>query len=137
MEEYMIAQDLPVVCFKATSFPMGVAAAYTKMHEAIPAATSCVNYGISHGGKDGGITYMAAVAEQDAGVNAASAEAKFTIKAGRYAREVLRDFKGKEYLFAQTFEALLKHPEVDPQGYCVEIYQEENEAICLVKLQDK
>jgi hypothetical protein len=34
----------------------------------------------------------------------------------------------------RTFDKLLKHPRIDPQGYCVEEYVNNTDVRCLVKI---
>lgn len=137
MKEYTITEDIKTLCFKATSFPMGVMDSFKTMHNTIPDAYGRVNYGISQGNAQGGINYMAAVPQKEDNEAQRYNCDTFTIKAGKYISKELKDIKGNETQFATAFQELLKHPDVDPNGYCLEIYGDDNTATCLVKLKDE
>ena len=58
-----------------------------------------------------------------------------TIKKGNYISAVVKDFRKDKTSIAKTFDELLKQPNIDPEGYCVEWYaNDKDEARCMVRL---
>ncbi|MGC4102125.1 hypothetical protein [Ferruginibacter sp.] len=134
MEKYSIEKDIPVICVQAESFPLALGKAYQTLHELIQHDTRRKLYGISFGSKDGGIIYKAAAEEAFEGEAEKLHCEKFIIRKGTYASETLKDWRTNEGIVATTFRKLLTHPQVDHNGYCVEIYPNGTDMICLVKL---
>jgi predicted transcriptional regulator YdeE len=134
MENYFIDKDIKVLCVTATSFPAGVGGAFKKLLSLIPGADKRTQYGISYMGKDGQIIYNAAVEESSPGEGEKYGCETFVIKKGEYASELLKDWKKDESIIGKTFQKLLKHPNLDKQGYCLEIYLDEKDVRCLVLL---
>jgi len=133
MENKKINEDIRTLCVKAISFPDGVEAAHNAMH-ALPLEEERRFFGISWMGKNNEIIYYAAADELS------SDEAKkfgcetFTIKKGDYCGIMLKDWCKTPDLVGITFQELLRHPDLDPEGYCLEIYHGERDMECLVKL---
>ena len=133
MEIKKINEDIRTLCVKAISFPDGVETAHNAIH-AFPHEEIRRFFGISWMGKNNEIVYYAAADELS------SDEAKkfgcetFTIKKGDYCGIMLKDWCNTPDLVGITFQELLKHPDLDPEGYCLEIYHGERDMECLVKL---
>ena len=58
----------------------------------------------------------------------------FVIKKGKYWGELLLDWRKDESIVGKTFQRLLRHPNLDKSGYCLEIYPNEKDIRCLVPL---
>lgn len=136
MENYFIEKDIPVIYVKATSFPGGVGEAHQKLHAMFPPASGNQYYGISYPDKGDSIIYLAAVSLKKPTDISDHNLGKFVIRKGNYTSEVIHDFMKHIPSIGQTFGKLLQHPRLDPQGYCVEEYLNENDVRCLVKLLD-
>jgi hypothetical protein len=128
----------PITAFyvKAKSFPDGVLAAHQTLHAMIPYTTDRKYFGISHGGPAGKIVYLAAASELVPGDLKKHNLPEFVIRKGAYVYSDIEDFRKKLHLLDETFTKLLKHPQLDPAGYCLEWYLDENTCRCLVKLKD-
>lgn len=136
METVIFQQDIPTLRVAATSFPSGVMEAFSTLHGILPAKEGRQTFGISHGGTEGEMLYWAATnvlneaAEKEAGFE------PFIIRKGAYASILVQDFYKDMSAIGRTFQTLLAHPDLDPEGYCLEIYQSEKDVQCLVKLKD-
>jgi predicted transcriptional regulator YdeE len=135
MEKITLKKDIDVVYITASSFPEGVLAAHQKLHSLVPFTNTRGYYGISHGNTEGGITYKAA-AEVLKGEKGKYNLEKFIIKKGNYLCEDLKNFTKDPSMITTTFQKLLTDPNLDPNGYCLEIYEGENDVKCMVKLRD-
>ncbi|WP_143304790.1 transcriptional regulator [Chitinophaga vietnamensis] len=132
MEKYKIERDLHLFYVKASSFPMGVGAAFQQLHALIPDAGKRTAYGISHPDGPQGIVYKAAVEEAFPGEGAEKGCETFLVKKGEYLSEVLTDWKKDESSVGRTFQELLRQSETGPGGYCLEIYSNPTDVRCLV-----
>ena len=56
------------------------------------------------------------------------------IKAGKYYSTILTDFMNNIPAISHIFNQLLQHPDLDPEGYCLEIYMNDKDVQLLVKL---
>ena len=133
MEKYILATDIKVICVTATSFPQGIQLAYKTLHDLLNGETRRV-FGISHSSKEGAIIYRAAAEEAYEGEAEKLHCERFTIRKGAYISETLKDWKKDETIVARTFQQLLANPDLDPEGYCLEMYPNGTDMICLVKL---
>lgn len=120
----------------AASFPDGVQQAHERLHALIPYSRDRHYFGISHGGPDGKIRYMAAATKLEPGDLKKNDLPEFLIQKGTYCYVDVDDFMQKISLIGETFEQLLKHPQLDPTGYCLEWYLNQHTCRCLVKLND-
>jgi len=134
MKTYVIDKDIRLFYVTATSFPEGVGGAFKKLHSLLPAGGQRTQYGISHPDQNSHIIYMAAVEETFRGEGEQLGCKTFLVKKGTYASELLIDWKKDETIIGKTFQKLLKHPELDKKGYCLEIYLNDKDVRCLVPL---
>lgn len=56
------------------------------------------------------------------------------LKSGRYVSILLHDYYKDLESIGNAFQELLKHPDIDPHGYCVEWYLSEKDVRCMVRL---
>jgi len=134
METYNIEKEITVFYVQAASFPQGIGAAWQKLHSLVAPGTIYRFYGISQGSPDGKITYRAAAAETFPGEGSQKGCETFLIKKGPYISESISDWKKDETVIGKTFQQLLHQPGIDPQGYCLEIYENPNDVRCLVPM---
>ncbi len=134
MESTSIENDKTVMFVEAASFPDGVSTAHEILHSNVPFSEHRGYYGISWM-EQGGIRYLAAAGElHDAEAEKHGLE-KFTIKKGNYICETVHDFMKHIPAIGECFQRMLTDPRIDPQGYCLEIY-EGNDVRCFVKIKD-
>lgn len=137
MEIKNLPEDINVLYIKAESFPAGIRAAHEKLHSLVNEEHKRRYFGISWLNKNNEIEYLAAAEvlypnePEKYGCNT------FTIRKGEYISETLIDWCKPEGRVASVFRELLKHPDLDKNGYCLEIYLNDKDMECLVKLQDK
>jgi hypothetical protein len=135
MENYLVDNDIKVLCITATSFPDGIQEAFNKIHSLVPDAARRTTYGISYGSPDGSIIYKAGVeALQPGEVEEFSCE-EFTIRKGKYIGRVV-NWKENVQQIGETFQTLLTEPLIDRTGACIEEYINDDEVKCMVRLKD-
>lgn len=134
MEITSIENEQSAMYIEAASFPNGVGAAHEKLNVIVPSSLERGYYGISWM-EQGNIRYLAAAGElHDAEAEKYGLE-KFTIKKGNYICETVHDFMKHIPAIGECFQRMLTDPRIDPQGYCLEIY-EGNDVRCLAKIID-
>jgi len=136
METYFLEQDIKTFYVEASSFPEGVKAAFQKLHSLVKSPLTRQFFGISYMEKPGKIIYKAATRETYAGEGAELSCETFIIRKGEYSSIYIKDFMKDISSIGKAFEELLKHPQLDPKGYCLEIYEGMNNVRCLVPLKE-
>jgi predicted transcriptional regulator YdeE len=132
MEIYNLKEDVKVFCTTAKSFPDGVQEAFITLEKML-SKEGRTFYGISHGSKDGGIIYKAAVSESFEGEAEKYGFETIIIKKGEYITETITDWRKKMQAFGPTFKRLLSHPLFDKISPCIEWYKSDKEVVCMVK----
>lgn len=137
MKNYNLEKDIHVMCSEATSFPGGVFDAYKKLQACVPNSKERRYFGISHLNKDGSIVYKACVEVGYDGEALKLELEPFVIKAGNFASIYIEDFMKNHDAISSAFQELLRSPNIDPQGYCLEMYinSDTQDVLCLVPLQ--
>jgi hypothetical protein len=134
MEDFNIGKDISVVYIQAISFPEGVLAAHQKLHSLVPFTRERGYFGISYGNTEGGIIYKASAEILDGEKYDLET---FTIKKGNYLSEILKDYQQDISSIGKIFQKMLTDPRIDKNGYCLEIYLNDRDMQCLVKLNDE
>ena len=134
MEKYKIEQDMKLLYVQADSFPLGVGGAFKKLDELIGHNKDRLLYGISFPNGAGNLVYRAAVEETSPGEADKVGCPIFVVRKGDYISAYLSDWKKDESMIGHTFQELLREPHIDKQGYCLEIYPNEKDVLCLVPL---
>ncbi|MBK8505807.1 MAG: transcriptional regulator [Saprospiraceae bacterium] len=137
MEEIVIEQSYRVFYITADSFPNGVLEAHQRLHKLLPSTSGRSFYGISNRDISGAIIYRAATKELYPGESAIYRMDVFTIQKGTYLSYTLRDFSLRISMIGNVFSSMLADEQVDDNGYCLEIYLNERDMQCLVKLKDQ
>jgi hypothetical protein len=134
MEKYFIENDIKVICETAETFPNDVMKAHQALHSKLSSGDKRRFFGISRPEENYKIIYKAAaeVLPSD-DINALGGET-FVIKKGVYISEFIPNFMSNVSQINITFQELLKDPQIDPNGYCLEIYEGETDVRCLVGL---
>ena len=134
MEKFILKEDIPVFYVKAETFPAGIKAAHEKLLAMLGSVKDRRFFGISNPDGAKGIVYRAAVEEAFHGEAEKYGCEKFTIRKGTYISEQLKDWQRDESIVARTFQQLLEHPDLDHNGYCMEMYLNEKDMRCMVTL---
>ena len=133
MEDYNIREDIKVMYVTASSFPDGVEAAHQKLHKMLALNEKRRFFGISRPEGDGKIVYKAAAEELNLGETESLGLEVFVIDKGTYLSERVTDFMSDIPSIGKTFQKLLEQPDLNPNGYCLEIYVGKD-VLCLVGL---
>jgi predicted transcriptional regulator YdeE len=122
MEIIELNQDIKVFYITANSFPEDVPAAYERLNKLIPNSTERRYFGISQPDKNGKIIYKAAAEEIYPNESEELNLESFIIKKGKFIAIEIKDHMKDGDSIGNAFKKLLSHPDIDPQGYCLEIY---------------
>lgn len=134
MEAYSIEKDITTICLTADSFPEDVEAAHTKLHSLLPSLEQRTAYGISWSDGKGGIIYKAALSRLREDEAETDGLETFVIRKGEYMSELLLNYREDMNRVNSTFQKLLALPELDPEGYCLELYLNDKDMRCMVPI---
>jgi hypothetical protein len=130
----ILNKGIPLFYVTADSFPDGIMAAHQALHKLVPFSNKRNYYGLSRPEKGGAIVYRAAAEELSEGEGKTLGCETLVLKKGTYACTVIKDYLQNLPAIQKAFSALLQHPHLDPQGYCVEWYFNETDVSCMVRL---
>lgn len=133
-ERFTLENDIRVFCITAESFPDGIMDAFHKVHSLVPTSNKRRNFGISRADKNGNIIYKAALEEISRDETEIAGCETFIIKSGEYESVLIKDFMKDVKSIGDTFRKLITLPEIDPNGYCLEIYLNESDVRCMVPI---
>ncbi len=133
MESYIIEHDIQVMCINASSFPEGVLAAHQQLHGLLADRNSRQFYGISWS-EEGKILYKSAAEMHFPEEAATYGLETFTIPKGVYSSKLLTRFMDNLSIIGDTFNQLLTNPNLDPNGFCLEMYLGTTDMRAMVKL---
>ena len=135
MKAITFNNDIKVFYITAASYPEGIMDAHEKLHALIPFSTDRKFFGISRP-ENGEIVYRAGVEEDSPGEANKFKCNTLILKKGNYSCITIRDYKQNLNAIAETFETLLKQPNLDPVGYCVEWYFNDKDVRCMIRLEE-
>ena len=134
MEKFNLEDDLKLICVKAESFPDGIMKSFERLNEKIASNKNRNLYGISFPGKDGAIVYRAAANELYDGEAESLGCESFIVKKGSYNSILIYDFMNNIPRIEEAFKELLSNPGIDPEGCCVEMYLNNENVRCMVRM---
>lgn len=138
MEIYELKNDILVFGITLSSFPEGIEAAFQKLSGMLPSPAGREFYGISRPSQSGAIIYKAMVKSLYPDEGEKYSCESFVIKKGSYLSEKITDFRSNPLLIGETFQTLLKDPRIDRNdGYCLEIYKNTNDVLCMVPVKSQ
>jgi len=134
METYKLEKDIKIFYVTAKSFPEGIQEAHDRLHAMVPFSKERKYFGISRP-ENNIIIYRAGTEESYAGEAEKYKCDTLTIKEGNYVSAVVIDFRKDKTSISKAFDKLLKQPNLDPEGYCVEWYANDKEEVrCMIRL---
>ena len=136
MEKYFLDEDIKLICNPASSFPEGVLNAHQELHASLPDVEGRMYYGLSQLGRNGNITYKAAAEEMEHGEAGELKMETFMLAKGEYISIFIKDYGRDIPSIGRAFQELIALPDIDPQGWCVEMYVNEEDIRCMVKLKE-
>lgn len=134
MEKYFLEEDILLICNPASSFPDGVLKAHQELHGALTDIQGRKYYGISQPGENGNISYKAAAEAMETGEAARMNMETFVLAKGEYVSIFIENYLNDIPSIGRAFQELIALPDIDPQGWCVEMYVNERDIRCMVKL---
>lgn len=136
METISVIEDITVMYVTATSFPDGIMEAHEKIHAMLPVLSARKFYGVSRP-ENKVIVYRAAVEVLHPNEPATFQLETLMLKKGNYISQLIKDYTKDVQSIGNAFDELLSHPYLDPQGYCVEWYLDNNKDVqCMIRLAD-
>lgn len=133
METYHIPRNIKVFGSPVNTFPAGIGEAFDALIKILPQGDQRFYYGISECTKDG-ILYIAAAEEKNV------AEAKkygyntYTVEKGNYLSITVQDWMDKVSTIKNVFEQIMRDGRADNTKPAVEIYKDDKEMLCMVKM---
>lgn len=79
------------------------------------------------------MSIKAAVAELVQGEGQTYGCETFTVSKGEYFGTLVSHFGKDISILSKTFKTLLSNPEIDANGYCLEVYLSEDDVMCMVR----
>jgi len=134
METYFLKHDIKLVCVNANSFPEGIPSAFAQLNQIIGSSSGRKLYGISHGAEKGKTIYKAGTEVQNDSEATRLKLDTFVVKQGEYIGTRIINYPDHLESIGKTFEKLLTNPRLDPEGCCVEMYLNEKDVQCMVRL---
>ncbi len=134
MEKYKIENEIRVLCLKAETFAEGICDAHRDIARKVSSANDRKCFGISYQNGIDQIIYKAALEEAFEGESEDSDLESFVIRKGIYISEFLPNYADDIRSVGKTFQQLLDFDGIDPEGYCLEIYEGDRDMRCLVPL---
>ncbi len=136
IEIITLVNDIEIFYQTADSFPEGILAAHKKLHSVIPFLHERNYFGISRP-ENGRVVYKACAEVLDVAEKEKYQLNTLVLKKGKYISTLVHNFKKKPESIGLAFQKLLSNPNLDPIGYCVEWYMNDDETVkCLVRLKD-
>jgi hypothetical protein len=138
IEIFELEKDIKVFYVTATSFPAGIKEATDKLHSLFPFSQERNIFGLSRPENGGGIVYRAAAEELEPGEAEKLNSETLIIKKGKYNSIKVVDFRKDFMAIDRAFKELLKQPNLDPEGYCVEWYSSNEKSVkCMIRLDEQ
>lgn len=134
MERYRLAEDVRLYCVQASSFPAGILAAFNRLENIFTDVPLRDCFGISYMNEDGDIIYKAAIAASHI-ENSHGCE-EFTLVQGEYLTTTIKNWRQNVPAIGQTFKTLIADARMDKTFPCVEWYENEEDVICMVKIDE-
>ena len=134
MQVYNVEKDTKLFCIPATSFPNGVKAAFDKLYEMLAPSNERPFYGISYFDDKGRIVYKAAVEESFDGEAERYGCETFVVTKGEYIAKTINDWEKNMHKIGGIFENMLKDPRADTTYPCVELYKNDRELVCMMRI---
>jgi len=137
METYFLKDDIELICVNANSFPDGITEAFDRLHNILGPDNRRKLYGVSHGTENGKTIYKAAAERQNDNEASELKLETFLVRKGEYVGARIINYPDHMESIGKTFEKLLANPRLDPNGCCVEMYLNEKDVQCMVRLASK
>ena len=133
METILLEKDIKVLYITAESFPNGILASHQALHNIIPFSKERKYFGVSRP-ENGSIIYKAAAEIMEIGEAEKYQLNTLIIKKGNYSSYSVKGYREDPIKIQDAFQKLISNPKIDPQGYCIEWYINNETVECMVRL---
>jgi len=137
IERTTFPYNLKVFGTHVKTFPNGIGAAFDALMHKMPKNQTRSYFGISELASNGDILYYAAAEETFDGEARHYGYDIYVVKQGEYLTVTVTDWKKKTACIKDVFEAMLDDDRIDKENPCIEWYKNEEEMVCMVKLDNK
>lgn len=137
MEQFEIKQDIPIFYVEAESFPEGIERSHQALRGLLDHTVSRRYFGVSRPNSHGIIEYKAAAEELQAGEGRNFHCKTMILKKGTYYSIYLENYIQRPESIGEAFALILLQPDLDPRGYCVEMFDGPENIRCLVRQKEK
>lgn len=134
MQTTAINKNTTLACITANSFPAGIPQAHQQIQTIFPDYSQRRVYGISRPNELGIIVYKAGIEIAEPSEATALGLDTFVIPSGTYQVITIKDFPNNLGAIQDAFQVLTAHPDMDPDGYCIEYYLNDKDLECWFKL---
>ncbi len=137
MGTFLLEKDINVMCLTAKFFPEGVHDVHEDLKALVPNSDQRLFFGISRPDQNHQIIYKAATESKTQNEARTLNLEPFTISKGSFYYITLIDYYKNIPNVETTFKKLLSHPNIDPDGYCLEWYLNGGRNVrCMVKIKE-
>ena len=137
MEKITLDKNIKVFYVTAKSFPEGIPEATKKLHSLFSYTKERRIFGLSRPENNNGIVYRAAAEELSDGEAERLGCETLIIPKGQYVAIQVSNFRKDIMSINRAFQKILKEPNLDPQGYCLEWYASDKEEVtCMIRLEE-
>lgn len=135
MDTQTLDGDIKVLAIQVKTFPQGIQEAFDKLNDLVGGDQWRRNvFGISHGSKDGGVVYYAAISQNFDGEGEELNCVELVVPAGTYAVKRINNWREQLPSIGNAFCELMQEPDFDHVTPCIEWYQNPDQMLCMVKL---
>jgi len=135
MKTFHLKEDLKVFGFQAKTFPTGIGKAFDNLVKMLPEGLYRSYYGISYATQPG-IVYLATAIENYAGEAEKYNCERYSISKGEYLVVTVRDWRNKTDSIKEVFQEIMQEDCPDKSSPCVEWYKDDNEMLCMVRIDE-
>lgn len=136
MEILNLKKDIQVYYVQADSFPDNILDAHQKLHEVVTYSKERRYFGLSRPEK-GVIRYKAAAEKLETDEGEGILLPTMTLPRGKYRSITIKNYMEDIEGIGNAFAELISGKDIDPEGYCVEWYYNEEDVKCMIRLQDE
>jgi hypothetical protein len=134
MDRFNLKQEIKVFGFQVENCPEGIGEAFNDLVNRVGGSFRRQYYGISQM-KDGGIIYKAAAEATFEGEGRQFGFEEFEIEKGEYLAVIIRDWRKKTESIKDVFHEMVGDRRVDCTKPFVEWYKDDDEMICMARVQ--
>lgn len=137
VETLIIEKDIKVYYVTANSFPEDILTAHKSLHSIITFSKERRYFGLSRPENENyEIVYKAAAEQIEKDLEKDYQLDTFVIEKGTYKCITIFNYKNDPQSITNAFQELTALAKIDPNGYCLEWYHNDDDVRCLVRITD-